>query len=119
MNFYLGDKVTFTESLLKQSGYGVDYENLTDKQRKALENDGCIKLMRYKSREHKQKQGFICGKRNIVSVAFLEEVEDPYRGWELVQTHEKEETVYLVACDMRGLYRVRAEDLELVKEESA
>ncbi len=119
MNFNLGDKVTFIKSLSRQHGYGVDYENLTDEQVQALENDGYINLIRFKYREHNPKKGFICGKRNIVSVAYLEEVEDPYRGLELVQTYEKEETVYLVACDMRGLYRVRAEDLELVKEESA
>lgn len=116
MNFYLGDKVTFTESLLKQSGYGVDYENLTDKQRKALENDGCINLIRYKYREHNEKQGFVCGKRNIVTAVLLEEFKEPDGKWHLAQTHEKQETIYLVACDMRGLYRVRAEDLEKAKE---
>ncbi len=117
MNFYLGDKVTFTKSLSRQHGYGVDYENLTDKQGKALEDDGYINLIRYKYREHNEKQGFVCGKRNIVTAALLEEFEEPDGRRHLAQTHGKYETVYLVACDMRGLYRVRAEDLEMVKEE--
>ena len=115
MNFKLGDKVTFTKSLSKQSGYGVDMSNYTDDQKKQLEDNGHINLVRYKYREHIQKQGFICGKRNIVTAALLEEVEDPYTGWHLAQTHEKYETVYVVACDMRGLYRVRPEDLEVTE----
>ena len=110
----LGTKVKFNRSLSKQSGYGVHYEFMTEEQKKALEDDGHINLIRYKLREHNEKEGFICGRRNIVTAALLEEVEDPYRGWHLMQTHKKEEMVYVVACDMRGLYRVREEDLEVI-----
>ena|SRR5690606_2614723 len=119
MSFKLGDKVAFTRSLSKQSGYGVDMSNYTEDQKKQLEEHGHIRLNRYKERQHKQKQGIVCGKRNIVTIAILEEIEDPYRGWHIAQTDQDCEMVYVVACDMRGLYRVRAEDLELVKEESA
>lgn len=110
----LGQKVSFSKSLSKQSGYYVDYANLSKEQSQQLENDGFITLKRYKEREHNEKEGFVCGKRFITSVGLLEEVEDPYRGWHLVQTDGTHEEVYVVACDMRGLYRVRAEDLEVV-----
>lgn len=110
----LGTKVKFTHSLSKQSGYGISYEHMTEEQEKQLEEEAHFNLIRYKYREHNEKQGFICGKRNIVTAAILEEVEDPYRGWHLMQTNEKLKTVYVVACDMRGLYRVRKEDLEVI-----
>ncbi len=114
----LGQKVKFSRSLSRQSGYGVNYELMTDEQKKELEEHDYINLIRFKLREHNEKQGFICGRRNITTAALLEEFEDQYSGWHLAQTHAKYETVYVVACDMRGLYRVRAEDLELVKEET-
>ncbi|WP_121615236.1 DUF6011 domain-containing protein [Virgibacillus halodenitrificans] len=109
----LGQQVKFSKSLSRQRGYGVNYEFMTDEQRRSLEDNDYINLVRYKLRQHNEKQGFICGKRDIVTAALLQEVEDPYRGLHLMQTHEKWETVYVVACDMRGLYRVRKEDLEV------
>lgn len=112
----LGQRVKFSCSLSKQSGYGVDMDNYTVEQKRQMEENGYINLIRYKPRKHNVKQGFVCGRRNIVTAAILEEIEDPYRGWYLAQTHEKSETVYVVACDMRGLYRVREEDLELLEE---
>lgn len=110
----LGTKVKFKQSLSKQRGYFVDYEHLTKEEERQLKEDEYINLIRYKLREHKEKQGFICGRRDITSSAILEEVYDDYAGWKLVQTHGKFETVYVVACDMRGLYRVREEDLEVI-----
>ena len=111
----LGTKVKFSKSFSKNNGYFVDYEAMTEEQEKSLEENGFINLIRYKYREHNEKRGFICGRRNIVTAALLEEVEDPYRGWHLMQTHENEQTVYVVACDMRGLYRVHPDDLEVVE----
>lgn len=111
----LGTKVKFNKSLSKQSGYGVDYSNMDEEQKKSLEDNCYIKLERYKLRQHNDKQGFICGKRDIVTTALLEEIEDPYKGWYLAQTDETRETVYVVACDMKGLYRVREEDVEVIE----
>lgn len=109
----LGQQVKFTKSLSRQSGYGVDYANLTESQKQEMEDKGFIELQRFKERVHKEKIGFICGKRFITTIGMLEEVEDPYRGWFLAQTDATYEEVYVVACDMRGLYRVRKEDLEV------
>lgn len=111
----LGQKVSFSKSLSKQSGYSVNYDEMTTEEKEELENNGYIRLTRFIEREHNEKQGFICGRRNITTTAFLEEVENPYRGWHLAQTECTHETVYVVACDMRGLYRVRQGDLEVVK----
>lgn len=38
MNFKLGDKVTFTKSLSKQSGYGVKMDNYTEDQKIKLDD---------------------------------------------------------------------------------
>lgn len=111
----LGTKVKFNQSLSKQTGYYVNYERMTEEEEKQLNENGCINVIRYKPRKHKEKQGFICGRRNITTAALLElELDDPYRDAHLVQTQVKFETVYVVACDMRGLYRVREEDLEVI-----
>ena len=113
MGLELGMKVKFHKSLSKQSGYGVSMEHYTKDQNRQMDENSFINLERYKSREHKEKRGFVCGKRNIVTSALLEEVED-YIVWRLSQTNEIYETVYVVACDMRGLRRVRLEDLEVI-----
>lgn len=110
----LGQKVKFIKSLSKQSGYGVDYGNMTELQKQEMEDNGFIELKRFKERVHNEKLGFVCGKRFITSKAVLEEIEDPYRGWHLAQTDATYEEVYVVACDMRGLYRVREENLEVI-----
>ena len=113
MGLELGMKVKFHKSLSKQSGYGVNMEHYTKDQNRQMEENSFINLERYNSIDHKEKRGFVCGKRNIVTSALLEEVED-YRGWHLSQIEEIYETVYVVACDMRGLRRVRLEDLEVI-----
>lgn len=115
----LGQKVKFSKSLSKQSGYGVNYQMMTEKQKQELASCDGIVLVRYKVREHNIKQGFICGRRNIVTTAELTPCEPEYGDERLQQTKTVWETVYVVACDMRGLYRVREEDLELAEEESA
>ncbi|SET95299.1 hypothetical protein SAMN05421676_11240 [Salinibacillus kushneri] len=111
----LGQKVKFSKSLSKNQGYGVNYQYMTEEQKRELEEYGYIKLERFLEREHKEKEGFVCGKRNIVTTAWLEEIENPYSEWDLVQTDDVFETVYVIACDMRGLYRVREDDLEVIE----
>ena len=119
MPYELGDVVYFSRSLSRQRGNGVDPKAYTDEQSKQLEGSGFIELVRYKERNHNEKKGFICGKRNIVTSSYLSEVYDnefgevSYGG--LAQSDEVYEAVYVVACDMRGLYRVRKEDLEVIK----
>jgi len=110
----LGTKVEFSKSLSKQNGYFVDYERLTEGQEKELEENCYIKLLRWSERLHDNKQGFICGKRTIATETMLEQIEDEYSGWQLASTESKYEMVYLVACDMRGLSRVREQDLEVI-----
>ncbi|TDQ35250.1 hypothetical protein [Aureibacillus halotolerans] len=104
-DFCLGQKVSFARSLVKQKDYAVEYDNLTDEEREG------ITLERYKAKAHGDKQGFVSGKRTMVTAFDLTEVNDEFDGWRLTQTHQQWETVYLVACDMRRLYRVREEDL--------
>jgi len=112
--FTLGTKVLFSKSLSRQTDYGVEMDNYTPEQQRQLEEHDRIHLIRFKEQKHKEKQGFVCGKRTIVTEAFLEEIEYEFSGWQLQQTDRIVETVYVVACDMRGLYRVRQKDLEVI-----
>ena len=116
MGLELGMKVKFHKSLSKQSGYGVNMEHYTKDQNRQMDENSFINLERYKVRTHNEKSGFVCGKRDIVtSASLLEEQDDPYRDSFLYQTDEVWEDIYVVACDMRGLRRVRLEDLEVIK----
>lgn len=110
----LGQKVSFTKSLSQQRGISVNYNLLTDEQVEKLEGGGTIKDARFKERNHNRKIGFIAGKRSITTSLNLISVDTPIGRSELVPTDQKTEDVFVVACDMQRLFRVRLEDLEVI-----
>ena len=110
----LGDRVKFRKSLVK-TGDSVIFGYMTEDQEKELEDKGYIELVRWQVKDpQKELEGILCGKRRITISNTLEYDDNPYRTEEgLVSVDSVEETVYLVACDLRGFYRVKEEDLEV------
>jgi hypothetical protein len=116
----LGDKVKVSKVLVKSHEYLPDNPDLmTSEQKEKFEDGDPIWVQKRVIKEfEKVKTGIIVGKRRISLSNLLDWVEgDYYMGdysdigkFQSIETTF--ETVYLVACDMKGLYYVRLGDLE-------
>lgn len=112
----LGQQVRFNKCLVKGHD-GAAYNYLTSEQEKMLEDTCQLIVNKLVEKEFdKQKTGIVVGKRRVGIKTILEEA----------QNHEGDfldrfswcdttyDTVFLVACDLRGFYRVREIDLEVI-----
>jgi hypothetical protein len=112
----LGDQVKFKKCLVK-SGESASFGYLKKEQEKQLEDECFIKIKKVTEKELKEcKTGILVGKRRIGIECFLEEAQnyngdflDRFNCFETIFTY-----VYLVACDLKGFYRVKEEDLEVI-----
>ncbi|MGE6260899.1 hypothetical protein ACQKCU_23985 [Heyndrickxia sporothermodurans] len=111
----LGQQVKFKKCLVKGHD-GAIFNFLTPAQEKELKDTCQLKINKLVEKEFdKFKTGIVVGKRRVGIVTTLEEA----------QSHEGDfldrfswydttyDTVILVACDLRGFYRVREKDLEV------
>ncbi|OLS39110.1 hypothetical protein [Bacillus sp. MRMR6] len=116
----LGDKVTTFKILVKSNEYLPDNPDLMTPEQKQKWEDGdpiWVKKRVIKKFE-KAKEGIVVGKRKISVANLLDWVEgDFYLGeyapdgrYRSIETTF--ENVYLVACNLKGLYYVRPEDVE-------
>lgn len=114
----LGDQVQFKKYLAKAEGQGVYFEQLTKAQEEMLEDDCFITVKKLIEKEFSEfKTGIIVGKRLVGIESYLVEAQD-WNGEYLdrfVCQDTIYENIYLVACDLRGFYRVREADLNCVK----
>lgn len=118
----LGDKVIVTKVLVKSHEYMPDNPDLmTPEQKQKWEDCDPVLVQKRVIRElEKHKEGIIVGKRRISIANLLDWVEGDYYLGDYVPDGKYQsiettfETVYLVACNMKGFYYVRPEDLQAV-----
>ena len=107
----LGQKVKFKKYLRKQEGtYNLE-EELGNEDEKMIMVKEIIELK-------KSIQGMICGVRTITYKRLVEYITEQHGEWvDFSQdfTTSEYKQVYLIACDMRGFYRVLKEWLEVVE----
>lgn len=119
----LGDKVTFKKDYVK-TGNNFDsdlIELLPQDEQDDIYADGYT-LVKLKPREHETEMtGIVVGKRNLSLETEFEYMQysdqgfgNPEDKWESVTS--KWESFYLVAINLKGLYKVKPEDLELKLE---
>jgi hypothetical protein len=122
----LGDKVKLSKVLVKSHDHLPDNPDLMTPEQKDKWEDGdpiWVQKRIIKGFES-AREGIIVGKRRISVSNLLDWVEgDFYMGvysdvgkFQSIETTF--ETVYLVACDMKGLNYVRPGDLEVLKIDS-
>lgn len=106
----LGQLVRFKTDYVKTNEY-VDANEITEEL-----VDIELSLDRLKPRKHNGfKEGYICGKRHLVVKSYLQYDVERYNEYSENRyyfTGQDYETFYLVACDFKGLAKVKAEDLE-------
>ena len=107
----LGQKVKFKKYLRKREGtYNLE-KQLGDEDEKMIMVKEVIEL-------EKSLQGMICGVRTITYKRLIEYIEEQHGEWvDFSQdfTTSEYKQVYLIACDMRGFYRVSEEWLEYLE----
>jgi hypothetical protein len=118
----LGDKVKFTKVLVKSHEHMPDNPDLMtpEQKQKWEESDPVLVQKRVIKELEKAKEGIVVGKRRISVDNLLDWVEgDFYLGdyapdgrYHSIETTF--ETVYLVACNLKGFQYVRLEDLREV-----
>ncbi|MEH7392427.1 hypothetical protein [Bacillus sp. JJ1474] len=112
----LGQEVRFNKCLVKGQD-AASFNYLTPEQEKELEDTCQLKIKKLVEKEFdKHKTGIVVGKRRVGIETTLEEAQS-YEGdflerfsW-YATTYD---TVFLVACDIRGFYRVMENDLEVI-----
>lgn len=110
----LGQRVVFSK-VLKPAGEGVAWGLLTDEQERMLENDGFIRVHKNKEVElDTPKEGILVGIRKIGKFTDLEYY-DGHNSDGLRVLNWDSEKVYLVASDLRGIYKVRPDSLEMIE----
>jgi hypothetical protein len=118
----LGDKVKVFKVLAKSHEHMPDNPDLMTPEQKQKWEDGDPVLVQKRMVKELEnpKQGIIAGKRRISVANLLDWVEGDFHLGEYApdgRYHSIDttfETVYLVACNMKGLYYVRPEDLQEV-----
>ena len=109
----LGQKVKFKKYLRKKAGtYNLEQE-LGNEDEKMITVKETVELK-------KELQGMVCGVRVITYKRLIEYIVEPHGEWvsfsgDLTTSEYKQ--VFLIACDMRGFYRVPAEWLEVIEDE--
>jgi hypothetical protein len=106
----LGDKVTFDKHLVKGSS-GVDWHNMTKEQEKELYDNDFIVIKKLVEKEHEPRRGIVVGKRRVGIESHLQYYDNPNGSEGLSCDHTVYETVYLIACNLNGFYKVRDEDI--------
>ncbi|MEC1373382.1 hypothetical protein P9D39_03530 [Heyndrickxia oleronia] len=112
----LGQQVRFKKCLIKGHD-GASFNYLTPKQEKELENTCQLKIRKLVEKEFGQhKTGIVVGKRRVGIETTLEEAQnhegdflDRFSWYDTTY-----DTVFLVACNLKGFYKVREEDLEVI-----
>lgn len=120
--FSLGDKVKFSRFVKRTGNLGIDSDTklLTDEECEKLTH-GDITIQFRGAYDCKPSTGIVVGKRkNVFKTRFFLfenyiEMDDDVYSDTRVERENFYETVYLVACDLRGFKRVLPRDLELVK----
>lgn len=116
MNLKLGQKVIVTGRLQeKQTNF---YK--VEKQKESILRRGSTGLsQKYETVlfDEIEKSGIIVGKRSVVKARRHSRAFNPYRGEYFVDTHTTRQTVYLVACDLRGIFMVPYDCITEVFEE--
>ncbi|MGG0718712.1 hypothetical protein ABE096_14110 [Robertmurraya massiliosenegalensis] len=112
----LGQQVRFKKCLVKGHD-GASFHYLTPEQEKELEETCQLKIKKLVEKDLvNHKTGILVGKRRVGIECVLEEAQniegDPQEYFFVSDlTYE---TVYLVACDLRGIHKVRDCDLEVI-----
>lgn len=112
----LGQKVRFKRHWVKRQN-GINIEHLTTEQCKELEENDCIWNIKRECVElDMHKVGIVAGVRELAIKNNLQWTEHSYTGKEMFcNTETVTGTFYLIACHMRGFYKVLAEDLEVAE----
>ncbi|MCU9614114.1 hypothetical protein OEV98_11135 [Caldibacillus lycopersici] len=112
----LGQLVRFRKCLVK-GHEGASFNYLTPEQEKELEDTCQLRIKKLVEQEFEEyKSGIVVGKRRVGIDRVLEESHD-MEGNSLEYFFVSDmnfETVFLVACDLRGLYKVKDSDLEVI-----
>ncbi|MFS0776231.1 hypothetical protein ABC255_09510 [Neobacillus sp. 3P2-tot-E-2] len=120
----LGDKVAVSKILVKSHEYLPDNPDLMspEQRQKFEEGDPIWVHKRVIKKFENLKEGIVVGKRRISVANLLDWQEGDFYLGEWApdgKFHSIEttfETVYLVACNLNGLYYVRPEDSEKIEE---
>ena len=112
----LGQQVRFIKCLSKGHD-GAAYNHLTPEQEKSLEDTCQLIVRKLIEKEFAEyKTGIVVGKRRVGIKTILEEAQN-YEGDFLDRfswCDTEYDTVFLVACDLKGFYKVRECDLEVI-----
>lgn len=118
--FKLGDKVKFSSSLKDtgNSGFFRDLDYLNDEESKKFEDEVVINVVFKAPVEHEEMTGVVVGKRRISTNTDFEICQSyhPYEeDRQFLDVRHNYETIYLVACDLRGFKKVLPRDLEVAQ----
>ena len=111
-----GQQVKFKRCLVKAKEC-APYGYLSKEQEKQLEDECLIKIRKVIEKElDSWKTGIVVGKRRVGIETTLEEAQswdgdllDRFSWYDTTY-----DTIFLVACDLKGFYRVRESDLEAI-----